>query len=130
MLKQLTFSTRKRTDFINITREVQKTIEEIGFENGLCTIYVQHTTAGIIINENSDPALRADVESFLEKLVPWGAGWQHLEGNAAAHIKSMLCGNSHSVPVAGGKLQLGTWQGIFLAEFDGPRTRKIILSCK
>lgn len=128
MLKQITVNTKKRTDFINITQKVQKSAEEAGIKEGLCTVYVQHTTAGIYINENADPAVREDLEDFLEKLVPWGASWQHLEGNAAAHIKAILCGNSHSIPIASGKLQLGTWQGIFLAEFDGPRTRKVLLS--
>ncbi|HII78963.1 MAG TPA: YjbQ family protein [Methanosarcina sp.] len=128
MLKQITVNTLKRTDFLNITQEVQKAARLVGLKDGLCTVYVQHTTAGIIINENADPAVRADMEAFFEKLVPWGGNWQHLEGNAAAHIKAVLCGNSQNIPVVDGKLQLGTWQGIYLAEFDGPRTRKILLA--
>jgi secondary thiamine-phosphate synthase enzyme len=128
MLKQLTVTTTNRTDFLNITSKVQRAIEELSVKNGLCTVCVQHTTAGIFINESSDPAVRSDLADFLEKLVPWGANWQHLEGNAAAHIKAILCGNSQSIPVVAGRLQLGIWQGIFLAEFDGPRSRKILLS--
>ena len=128
MLKQITVNTLKRTDFLNITQEVQKAARLVGLKDGLCTVYVQHTTAGIIINENADPAVRAGMEAFFEKLVPWGGNWQHLEGNAAAHINAVLCGNSQNIPVVDGKLQLGTWQGIYLAEFDGPRTRKILLA--
>jgi len=128
MLEQIIIKITKRTEFIDITRKIQEVIAERNYQQGLCTVYVHHTTAGLFINEAADPAVCKDLENFLDRLVPWKAEWEHLEGNAAAHVKAVLCGNSHSIPIQEGKLQLGTWQGIFLAEFDGPRTRKVLLA--
>ncbi len=127
MLKYLDVVTQKRTHFEDITDEVQEVIDESGIKNGICYLYVPHTTAGIFINENADPDVKWDIEQTLEKLIPWEGDYKHIEGNAAAHIKSILVGTNTFVPIKDGKLMLGTWQGIFLAEFDGPRTRKVIV---
>ena len=127
MLKYLEVVTQKRTHFEEITDAVQEVIDESGIKEGICYIYVPHTTAGVFINENADPDVKWDIENALDKLIPWEDGYQHIEGNAAAHIKSVLTGNSLFVPIKDGKLLLGIWQGIFFAEFDGPRDRKVII---
>ncbi len=127
MLRYLDVYTQKRTHFEDITAEVQEIVDESGVKNGICFLYVPHTTAGIFINENADPDVKWDIEQTLEKLVPWEDNYRHIEGNAAAHIKSILVGTNTFVPIKDGKLMLGTWQGIFFAEFDGPRTRKVIV---
>ncbi len=127
MLKYLDVYTQKRTHFEDITAEVQEIVDESGVKNGICFLYVPHTTAGIFINENADPDVKWDIEQTLEKLVPWEDNYRHIEGNAAAHIKSILVGTNTFVPIKDGRLMLGTWQGIFFAEFDGPRTRKVIV---
>ncbi len=127
MLRYIDITTQKRTHFEDITDEVQEVVDESGIKEGICYIYVPHTTAGVFINENADPDVKWDIERTLEKLVPWENNYQHLEGNAAAHIKSVLVGTNTFVPIKNGKLMLGTWQGIFLAEFDGPRTRKVLV---
>lgn len=122
-----TFSvkTSSRTDLVDITREVVAAVAGTGLRDGLCVVYVPHTTAGITINENADPAVRADIEATLEGIVPWKGSYRHAEGNSAAHVKASLMGFSIMVPVSGGSLVLGTWQGIYFCEFDGPRTRKV-----
>jgi len=127
MIKYLEVVTQKRTHFEDITEEVQEAVDESGIEEGICYLYVPHTTAGIFINENADPDVKWDIEQMLDKLVPWRGDYRHIEGNAAAHIKSVLVGNSIMIPIREGRLMLGTWQGIFFAEFDGPRTRKVIM---
>lgn len=124
MLKTFSIQTTSRTDFVEITGLVEKFVAESGIKSGLCVVYVPHTTAGVFINENADPDVMYDLKNHLEKLVPWVNNYRHIEGNAAAHIKSVLTGNCVSIPVEDGKLLLGTWQGIFFAEFDGPRVRK------
>lgn len=123
----ITFSvaTRKRTEFINITVEVQKAVDSLGIEDGVVSVFVPHTTAGVTVNENADPDVLADIESALEKAVPWQAGYRHCEGNAAAHVKASMMGSSVQLIVENGQLQRGTWQGIYFAEFDGPRSRKV-----
>ena len=113
----------KRADAIEITDRVQEVVRESGIQTGLCQVYVPHTTAGVFINENADPDALSDILSTLETLVPWENGYRHAEGNAAAHIKSTLVGTSQTVPVRNGRLALGRWQGIFFADFDGPRER-------
>ncbi len=127
MLRYIDVTTQKRTHFEDITDEVQEVIDEVGIKDGMCYLYVPHTTAGIFINENADPDVKWDVEQILDKLVPWEGDYKHIEGNTAAHMKSILVGTNTFVPIKDGKLMLGTWQGIFLAEFDGPRTRKVIV---
>jgi secondary thiamine-phosphate synthase enzyme len=113
----------KRADAIEITDRVEQVVRESGVQTGLCQIYVPHTTAGVFINENADPDALSDILHALEALVPWEDGYRHAEGNAAAHIKATLVGTSQVVPVRNGRLALGRWQGIFFADFDGPRER-------
>jgi secondary thiamine-phosphate synthase enzyme len=115
----------KRADAIEITDRVQDVVRESGIDSGLCHVYVPHTTAGVFINENADPDALSDILNTLESLVPWENGYRHAEGNAAAHIKATLVGTSQVVPVRNGRLALGRWQGIFFADFDGPRERQL-----
>jgi secondary thiamine-phosphate synthase enzyme len=116
---------RKHDDAIDITDQVQRVVSESGVSTGTCHVYVSHTTAGVFINENADAAVTTDVLNTLDALVPWDRAYGHAEGNAAAHIKSSLIGTSQTVPVRDGRLALGRWQGIFFAEFDGPRERQV-----
>jgi len=122
----LTIKTRVKTEFVDITSEVNRLFASTGsVVNGLCFLYVPHTTAAVTINESADPSVREDILNVLNDVVPWEAGYRHLEGNSPAHIKSTLVGASEWVAVENSRLVLGTWQGIFFCEFDGPRTRKI-----
>ncbi|MDL1974998.1 MAG: secondary thiamine-phosphate synthase enzyme YjbQ [Deltaproteobacteria bacterium] len=117
--------TTTRTEMINITRDIERMLSDSNIKNGLCHIFVPHTTAGITINEGADPSVAEDIVSAFKKLIPWEGGYRHLEGNSAAHIKTSLVGSSDIVAVEDGRLQLGTWQAVFFCEFDGPRTRKV-----
>ena len=119
----LTVRSGKHADAIDITDRVQAVVRDSGVQSGLCHVYVPHTTAGVFINENADPDALADILATLESLVPWDNGYRHAEGNAAAHIKATLIGTSQTVPVRSGRLALGRWQGIYFADFDGPRER-------
>ncbi|MBW1799672.1 MAG: YjbQ family protein [Deltaproteobacteria bacterium] len=119
--------TRSRIEMKDITSEVQKEISKAGIQDGICMVYVPHTTAGITINEGADPAVCQDIIAKLNALVPANAGYRHMEGNADSHIKASLMGSSVLVMVEGGRPVLGTWQKIFFCEFDGPRTRKVYL---
>jgi secondary thiamine-phosphate synthase enzyme len=123
----LTFevSTRRRAQLVDITERVAQAVERSGVKEGVCHVFVPHTTAGVTINEGADPAVAADIESHLGELVPKEAAFEHEEGNSDSHIKTVLVGPSCSAPVRGGKLALGTWQAVFLCEWDGPRTRKV-----
>ena len=123
----LPVKTHSRTEMIDITDDVQAALREAGVRDGFCMVFVPHTTAAVTINENADPTVKDDMLKVINKIIPWDDGYRHLEGNSAAHIKSTLVGASELVAVAGGKLQLGTWQGLFFCEFDGPRKRKFIL---
>jgi secondary thiamine-phosphate synthase enzyme len=116
---------RNRSDLIDITGKIRALVGEHKVQSGICFLYVPHTTAGILINENADPSVAKDILNELERIIPWNAHYQHLEGNAAAHIKSSIIGSSNTVFIEAGELVLGTWQGIYFAEFDGPRQRKI-----
>lgn len=118
-------STRRRAQLVDVTERVAAAVGRSGVEEGVCHVYVPHTTAGITINEGADPDVAHDIEARLEALVPKDAGYDHAEGNADSHIKTALVGPSCAAPVRGGKLALGTWQAIFLCEWDGPRTRKV-----
>lgn len=125
-MKELTIRTSRRDQFVNVTSEVQQAVTDSGVKDGVCTVFVPHTTAGITINENADPDVVADIIYALDKLVPWhDPNYQHGEGNSAAHVKSSLLGHSIQVPVRNGRLQFGTWQSIYFCEFDGPRSRKV-----
>lgn len=121
----LTIKTTRQTELIDITSEVQEKVEAAGISDGFCFIFVPHTTAAVTINESADSSVKSDILTILNQVVPWEAGYRHLEGNSPAHIKSSLIGASEWVAVENGKLSLGTWQGIFFCEFDGPRTRKV-----
>jgi secondary thiamine-phosphate synthase enzyme len=110
---------------IDITEEVQNAVRASGVEDGVCMIYVPHTTAAVTINESADPSVRSDMLLVLNQIVPWKAPYKHLEGNSPAHVKTTLVGSSELVSVEKGRLVLGTWQGVFFCEFDGPRSRKV-----
>ena len=127
MIKQMGVKTSSRVDLVDITHLVQKAVSEAKVESGLCTIYVPHTTAAVTINENADPSVRSDIIKELNKVIPFDDNYSHLEGNAAAHIKSTLTGCSETILVEGGSLVLGTWQGIYFCEFDGPRSRTVMV---
>jgi secondary thiamine-phosphate synthase enzyme len=125
MSNQFEVRTPSHSCLVDVTAQVERLVSQSGIGEGICTIFVPHTTAGVTINENADPTVRSDILQELDKIVPWNDNYDHDEGNAAAHIKASLFGSSLVVFVSGGKLKLGTWQGIYLAEFDGPRTRKV-----
>ena len=124
-LRYLEIKSRSRTEFINITAELQQMVEISGIRSGLCHLFVLHTTAAVTINEGADPAVQLDITTFLNKFVPKDFYFTHTEGNSDAHIKSSLIGPSQDILIDGGKLVLGTWQAVYLCEFDGPRPRKI-----
>jgi secondary thiamine-phosphate synthase enzyme len=121
-------TSRSRNQMKDITGDVQREVARADVQDGLCTVYVPHTTAGVTINEGADPAVCEDILNKLEDLVPPNAGYRHAEGNADSHVKASLMGSSVSVMVENGRLVLGTWQKIFFCEFDGPRTRKAYVS--
>jgi secondary thiamine-phosphate synthase enzyme len=125
-MTELTVRTGQHAEFVDITAQVQRVVAESGVKEGVCTVFVPHTTGGITINENADPDVAADIIAALERAVPWDAPhYRHNEGNSAAHVKASLMGNSVQVLVHDGQLRFGTWQAIYLCEFDGPRTRKV-----
>lgn len=126
MLKKITIRSSKREELIDISQEVQEAVGKTKTDEGICTIYTPHTTAAITINENADPDVVRDILYGLSQIVP-ERGYQHGEGNSPAHIKSSLMGCSEQVLVEGGKLALGTWQGIYFCEFDGPRHRQVYI---
>jgi secondary thiamine-phosphate synthase enzyme len=121
----LTVKTHARTEFIDITTDVRQRVQQSGIEEGICFLYVPHTTAAVTINESADPSVISDILMILNEIVPWEARYRHMEGNSPAHIKSTMVGASEIVAIENRSLVLGTWQGIFFCEFDGPRTRKI-----
>lgn len=127
-MKKFTVATHQRTEFVPVTPKIQKAVGELGITNGAATVFVPHTTAGITINENADPDVTNDMAAALDRMVPWDGPYRHGEGNAAAHVKASLMGSSVRVIIRNGRLQLGTWQGIYLCEFDGPRTRECWVS--
>lgn len=127
MMKEISVRTSSRVELIDITHLVEKVVSESKIKSGLCTVYVPHTTAAVTINENADPSVRRDIIAELDKIVPFDDNYSHLEGNSAAHIKASIIGSSETILVNGGSLVLGTWQGIYFCEFDGPRSRKVII---
>ena len=127
-MKTLRIKTSKRTQFVDITREVEHTVHESGVTGGLCCVYVPHTTAGVTINEHADPDVARDVEGIFDRLIPHDGPYRHAEGNTDSHMKAILTGTSQTVFIENGKLALGTWQGIFFCEFDGPRQRTVFVT--
>jgi secondary thiamine-phosphate synthase enzyme len=125
MRYHLQVNTRSQTEFIDITGDIQKVVSESNVKSGLCQIFIPHTTAAVTINENADPSVKRDILIHLNQLIPFEDDYQHSEGNSAAHIKSSLVGCSLTIIIEENRLQLGTWQGIYFCEFDGPRSRKV-----
>lgn len=125
-MKILNISSTSRDEFIDITEMVQQVVSAGDpIENGYCLLFVPHTTAGITINESADSSVRSDILMMLNRIIPWEAGYRHAEGNSAAHVKSSWVGVSLQVAIVNSRLVLGTWQGIFFCEFDGPRNRHV-----
>ncbi len=126
-METLELKTKSRNEFVNLTREINQVVKKSGVQEGFCLVYVPHTTAGVTINEGADPDVVKDILKHLEEMVPAGKRFLHAEGNSDAHIKSSLVGVSQLIPITGGKLALGTWQAVFFCEFDGPRTRNVLV---
>ena len=126
-MQEIQIKTKTRNDLVDITPQVEKLVEKSGVAEGICVLTVPHTTAAVTVNENADPSVKADIIAKLSELVPAGAPYRHMEGNADAHIKAVIVGPSETLLVRGGRLSLGTWQGVFFCEFDGPRTRRVII---
>ena len=127
MFQTLTVRTKGRTEFLDLTSQIQAALQESGVREGLCHLFVPHTTAAVTINENAEPSVKADILMVLNKLISDHEPYRHLEGNSPAHIKASLIGPQLTLMVSGGRLVLGTWQGIYFCEFDGPRTRRLHL---
>ncbi len=127
MIQRISVKTGARVDFQDISQRVEEVVKASGVKDGVCHLFLPHTTAGLVLNEHADPSVAQDIEAQLDLLVPQSRSYRHLEGNAPAHIKASLVGNSCTLLIENGKLILGTWQGIFLCEFDGPRTRTVLI---
>ncbi len=125
--KQLNVKTGRRTESVDLTGQIEKVIDESGIKEGMITIFIPHTTCGVLVNENWDPTVQRDIHSALTEIAPEDKNYAHKEGNADSHIKTAIVGNSLTLPIENGKIPFGTWQGIFLMEFDGPRTRKVLI---
>jgi secondary thiamine-phosphate synthase enzyme len=125
MLQTLTVSTNTRTEFLSLTSQVQEVVKKSGVAEGVCHLFVPHTTAGVTINENADPSVKADILMVLNKIISDKEPYRHLEGNSPAHVKASVIGPHLTILVSQGRLVLGTWQGIFFCEFDGPRSRRL-----
>lgn len=124
---QFEINTNRHTEMIDMTRQIQKAVTDSGVRDGICTIFIPHTTAAVTINENADPDVVRDFTTEINKIVPWEDGYHHFEGNSAAHLKSSMIGFSEQVIIEDGRLILGTWQGIYFCEYDGPRRRKVLI---
>ncbi len=127
MIEELSVRTNSQVEFVKITDKVQRIVDESGVESGICHVYVPHTTAAVTINEGADPDVQRDMIMEVNKIVPFEDGYRHAEGNSAAHIKASMMGTSDAIFIENGKLVLGTWQAIFFCEFDGPRTRRVLV---
>jgi secondary thiamine-phosphate synthase enzyme len=125
--EQLNVKTSARTDLVDISAQVAAVVKKSGIKSGICCVYVPHTTAGVTINENADPDVCRDIDTILERMVPWDNGYRHMEGNSAAHVKASLMGFTATIPFERGQMLLGTWQGIYFCDFDGPRNRKVLV---
>ena len=126
-MEKISIKTHSRSEFVDITKEVGEIVQKSETKEGMSYVYIPHTTAGVTINENADPSVRKDIINELDNIIPWNGIYTHYEGNAAAHIKSTLMGSSVSIPISEGRLLLGTWQGIYFCEFDGPRHREVFV---
>jgi len=126
-MQELVVETHRKEELVDITSLVDRAVRRLGVSEGTCFVHSSHTTAGITINESADPTVAADLLDALARVIPEDVPWRHREGNAPAHIKTSLVGSSASVPIEAGRLVLGTWQGIFLCEFDGPRSRRVLV---
>jgi secondary thiamine-phosphate synthase enzyme len=124
-MQKFSITTKVKTHMVDITPAIKRVVAEAGVREGLCTVFIPHTTAGVTINENADPAVPRDMLMEINKIVPLHDNYKHMEGNSAAHLKSTLFGCSRNVIVADGQLCLGTWQSVFFCEFDGPRERNV-----
>jgi secondary thiamine-phosphate synthase enzyme len=124
-MQSIGVKTKRRTEMVDVTNEVQRVVTALGIKSGTCFLYVPHTTAAVLINEHADPDVASDAEGAFDRLVPAAGPYRHAEGNSDSHLKTMLAGTNAFVFVEGGKLALGRWQGIFFAEFDGPRERHL-----
>lgn len=122
---RLSVKTHAQTEMIDVTARVQQQVTDSGIKDGLCVVFVPHTTAAVTINESADPAVCRDILMVINKIVPWEETYRHMEGNSPAHLKTSIIGSSETIAVERGRLVLGTWQGIFFCEFDGPRSRKL-----
>jgi secondary thiamine-phosphate synthase enzyme len=128
-VERVSVKTGEREQMLDVTAEVRAAVRESGCRDGWALVYCPHTTAGVAVNEAADPHVAVDIVDGLRAFVPRDGSWRHREGNADAHVKATLVGESVTIPIEGGKLALGTWQGVFFCEFDGPRTRSLIVSC-
>ena len=127
LIHKLDIKTNSQVEFQEITSRVRSIVEAGGIKSGVCCIFVPHTTAGILVNEHADPSVVEDISAQLEEIAPEKKTYRHIEGNSPAHIKASLAGDSRTLFIEGGKLVLGTWQGIFFCEFDGPRNRSVLV---
>jgi secondary thiamine-phosphate synthase enzyme len=121
----LSVKTRETTELVDITSDINRLVQKSGVGQGLCMLFVPHTTAAVTINESADPSVKSDILMIMNQIIPWEASYRHLEGNSAAHIKTTLVGSSELIAIENQQLVLGTWQGVFFCEFDGPRSRKL-----
>lgn len=124
---EISVVSKRKTEFIDISKTAQEIVKKEGIDDGICVLFVPHTTAAITVNENADPDVIRDINYKLNKIVPFDDGYLHKEGNSDAHIKASLVGNSITLMIHDGKIILGTWQGIYFCEFDGPRERKVFI---
>ncbi len=127
MINKVDIKTYSRVEFQDITAEINDIIQSIGVKSGICYIFVPHTTAGVMVNEHADPSVAEDIIAQMDKMVPQQGNYRHLEGNSPAHIKATLVGDSETLFIEDGRLVLGTWQGVFFCEFDGPRSRNVLV---
>lgn len=125
--REFAVQTHRSSELIDITSEVEKAVSSTKVKDGICVVYIPHTTACVCINENADPSVKSDISNTLDKLIPRHDGYDHAEGNADAHVKASIIGSSRIILIESGRLLLGTWQGIYFCEFDGPRRRKVVI---
>ncbi|MHB1347654.1 MAG: secondary thiamine-phosphate synthase enzyme YjbQ [Candidatus Humimicrobiaceae bacterium] len=126
-MEVLSIKTFQRVEFLNMTTEIEKLVQKSEVPEGICFLFVPHTTAGLTVNENADPSVKSDIAIKINKMIPYKDEYTHGEGNSDAHLKSSLFGPSLSLIISGGKLVLGTWQGVYFCEFDGPRSRNLYI---